>query len=312
MMKIGYPVVSFHMLKRGVTPYREVKEENASHTMQKNLEDLEETLRWNEEQGIKFYRLSNNLSYEHIAKLPNINLIEQKLNDIGEFCRLHGHRLSFHCSHYAVLASPKDFVRRLALREIESQSRFFDMLGYRPSHWNKINIHIGGAYGDREKTADTWLSVWDSLSSSAKSRLVVENDDKDSLYSVKRLYDTIHKRSGIPITFDSFHHNFCHDGLSKEEAANLAASTWGDNEPCFHFASSKNLNEQKSVQTAHATWIYEEVQDWGTGAWTMVESNGRDVAVLSYLKNGQGNFSIEQPELLEMLNVEKETEKEEV
>ena len=25
----------------------------------------------------------------------------------------------------------------------------FDLMGYQPSHWNKINIHIGGTYGDK-------------------------------------------------------------------------------------------------------------------------------------------------------------------
>ena len=30
----------------------------------------------------------------------------------------------------------------------------FDMLGYEPNHWNKINIHIGGTYDDKEATLE--------------------------------------------------------------------------------------------------------------------------------------------------------------
>ena len=30
----------------------------------------------------------------------------------------------------------------------------FDLLGYEPSMWNKINIHIGGTYEGREETLD--------------------------------------------------------------------------------------------------------------------------------------------------------------
>ena len=27
----------------------------------------------------------------------------------------------------------------------------FDMMGYEPNYWNKINIHIGGTYGKEEE-----------------------------------------------------------------------------------------------------------------------------------------------------------------
>jgi UV DNA damage endonuclease len=241
---------------------------------------------WNEMMGIKFYRVSNHFAPRNIEKLSENVDISRALKDVGDFCIKNGHRLSFHCSHYAVLASSKDFVRRMSRQEIEAESKFFDLLGFLPSHWNKINIHIGGAYGNREETSQRWMKEWEKLSDAAKSRLVVENDDKASLYSVKFLYEKIHKQIGIPITFDSFHHNFCNEGESKAEAAALAASTWKTADPCFHFASSKNLNESSAVSTAHADWIYEEISDWDTGAWIMIESAGRDLALISYLNEG--------------------------
>ena len=289
-MKLGYPVISNILASQGVTPYRKMEgslEENAV-TFYQNLKDLQTTLIWNEEKGIKFYRV--NFKYQtEIPGYSNNDIIKSLLIDIGNFCRLNNHRLSFHCSHYAVLGSPKPFVRLNARREIEAQSKFFDLLGYEPTHWNKINIHIGGSYGDKMKSIDNWIESWDKLSPSAKSRLVVENDDKPSLFSVDYLYKNLHEVIGIPITFDSFHHEFCNVGESKSDAAKMAASTWGDIEPCFHFASSRNIYESSSKITAHADWIYEEIQDWETNAWTMVESAGRDLALLHYLENGIGN-----------------------
>lgn len=289
-MNLGYPVISHILSSRGVTPYRKMEgsiEENAV-TFYQNLKDLQSTLLWNEEKGIKFYRVSNTLAHKDIEVFANNEKIGSLLLEIGKFCREKNHRLSFHCSHYAVLGSPKAIVRLNARREIEAQSKFFDLLGYEASHWNKINIHIGGAYGDRSSALKNWIESWDKLSVSAKSRLVVENDDKPSLFSVNNLYENLHKVIGIPITFDSFHHNFCNLGESKEEAAKMAASTWGKIDPCFHFASSKNINESSSLKTAHADWIYEEVEDWGTGAWIMIESASRDLALLHYLSNGVG------------------------
>jgi UV DNA damage endonuclease len=292
-MNLGYPVIPYSLLPFNVTPYKEPagSASEMSSVHMKNLSDLLHTLQWNEQQGIKFYRVSNHITFP-CEKTENPEAAFEMLSKIGDFCKENGHRLSFHCSHYAVLCSPKDFVRRKAREEIENQSLFFDNLGYDPSHWNKINIHIGGSYGDKNSTILKWIAEWEKLSDRAKSRLVVENDDKASLYSVKYLHDNLHTRTGVPITFDSFHHNFCHDDLTKEEAARLASSTWKDAPPCFHFASSRTINENNGPATAHADWIYEEVQDWGNDAWIMVESKGRDLAVLNYMKNGPGKADV--------------------
>lgn len=286
-MKLGYPVVSYTLEKKGITPYRSLEAPiGREETYLQNLQDLKSLLEWNESLGIKFYRVSNHFAPLDIEKIAENSEISVLMKEIGDFCKKNGHRLSFHCSHYAVLCSPKDFVRRMSKKEIEAESKFFDLLGFEPSHWNKINIHIGGAYGNREETVQKWMKEWEKLSDSAKARLVVENDDKASLYSVKFLYEAVHKEIGIPITFDSFHHNFCNNGETKAEAAAMAASTWKTAEPCFHFASSRTLNEVSSIPTAHADWIYEDISDWGTEAWTMIESAGRDLALLTYLSEG--------------------------
>ena len=28
-------------------------------------------------------------------------------------------------------------------------AQVFDLMGFEPSYWNKVNIHIGGTYGDK-------------------------------------------------------------------------------------------------------------------------------------------------------------------
>lgn len=283
-MKLGYPVISFTLEPKGITPYRKLEGsfESQREIYLENLKDLLSTLVWNQSVGIKFYRLSNTFGSFYNEAFAEDVRISDLLSKIGDFANEHGHRLSFHCSNYNVLGSPKNNVRFNSRREIESLSKFFDLIGMKPSQWNKINLHIGGAYGEREKTAENWIRSWEKLSHSAKERVVVENDDKSSLYSVNFLYEHIYKKTGVAITFDSFHHNFCNNGETKEEAAKTAASTW-KTEPCFHFASSMLLNEEKSVPTSHAKWVYEEIEDWGTGAWIMVEAKSRDLAVLKYL-----------------------------
>ena len=286
-MKLGYPVISHTLNSKGITPYRKIigSFQQQISIFEKNLEDLLETLKWNQENGIKFYRISNTFGHPDNIKFAENEKISNLLNEIGIFSRNNGHRLTFHCSHFAVLGSPKPSVRFNSRKEVESLSNFFDLIGNRPSQWNKINLHIGGSYGNKNKAIEDWIKSWEKLSDSVKARIVVENDDKPSLFSVKFLYDNIFLKTETPITFDSFHHNFCNEGDSKEEAAKMSASTW-KTEPCFHFTSSKLINEEKSLQTAHAHWIYEKIEDWDTGAWTMIESSGRDLALLRYINEG--------------------------
>ena len=37
----------------------------------------------------------------------------------------------------------------LLCEHVYSVEQVFDLMGFEPSHWNKINIHIGGTYGDK-------------------------------------------------------------------------------------------------------------------------------------------------------------------
>jgi UV DNA damage endonuclease len=228
------------------------------------------------------------MSEYEIEKLPRFKEIEDLLLECGELSKKNDQRLTFHPGPFVVLASPHEWVRKKARRELEQHSQILDLMGFKPSTWNKINIHIGGAYGDKTLALDRWKRDWELLNESTRARLVVENDDKASMYSVKDLHENIYSSIGVPITFDSFHHDFCTGGLEKPEAAALAASTW-KKDPVFHHASSMKLHEnESSVQTAHSEWIYEELTNWGTGAWIMVECKAKDLAIFNYKSFGPG------------------------
>ena len=59
----------------------------------------------------------------------------------------------------------------------------------------------------RNLAMDRFCKNFERLSESVQGRLTVENDDKESMYSVKDLM-YIHERIGIPIVFDYHHHKF--------------------------------------------------------------------------------------------------------
>lgn len=254
-----------------------------------NVKDLIRVIEWNENIGIHFYRMSSSMfpwsSHYDLKDLKDYDEIVNCLITVKEIADRSYQRLTFHPGPYNILASDKKYVVRNAIKDLNQHSEIFDIMGYEPSHWNKINIHIGATYGDKPSAIDRFCENFLLLDESTKKRLVVENDDKPTMFSVKDLYE-VYERIGTPITFDVHHHKYCHSGLTHKEAALMAASTWKDAPPCFHFSSTINHEQPDKIARAHADYIYEEINDYGTGAWIMVEAKSKEESILYYINEG--------------------------
>ena len=217
-----------------------------------NASDLLTYLKWNEQHGIRLFRVGSELFPWHdhyeLKKLPQYDEIAAMLFECGEYAREHGHRLTTHPGPFHVLGSPNPDVVKKSIIGLERHSEMWDLMGFEPSFDNKINIHIGGMYGDAQATADRWIENWKTLSDNLKKRLVIENDDKPGMWSVQMLYDYFHTVIGIPITFDFFHHTFHPDGLSEEEALKLAATTWPEGiTQCTHYSESRRDEKKEMI-----------------------------------------------------------------
>ena len=160
-------------------------------------------------------------------------------------------------------------------------------MGLSRTPYNKINIHIGGAYGDKPKAMERFCKNFELLPESVKSRLTVENDDKASMYSTKELYHGVYSRIGVPIVFDYHHHRFCDGGLSEQEALELAISTWPDDiTPVVHYSESRSeeqLDESIKPQ-AHSDLIKELPNTYGNDIDIMIEAKHKELAVARYLE----------------------------
>jgi len=262
----------------------------ASEITLANAKDLHNIMTWNVLNGYNFYRMTSGLApwkteYEW-NDLKDIKEIKQWLHSAGTMANTHGVRVTSHPGPFNVLVSPNENVVQNTFQDLTMHGEVFDMMGLSRTHYNKINIHCNGVYGDKESALDRFCKNFERLPESVQTRLTVENDDKASMYSVKELYEGIHKRINIPIVFDYHHHRFCTGGLSEQEALELAMSTWGDITPVVHYSESKaehQLDETIRPQ-AHSDLIKELPNTYGNDVDIMVEAKHKELAIEGFIK----------------------------
>lgn len=259
--------------------------EYAGELAQRNVEDLLTILRWNEAHSIRFFRLSSNLfpwaSEYRLEELPQWSRILTLLEGCGSFAREHGHRITTHPGPFNVLASAREDVISNTVAELDRHAEIFDYMGLPETPYAKINIHVGGAYGDKGAALHRFCSNFERLGETTRARLTVENDDKASLYSTKELVEGVHSRIGIPVVHDIHHHNFCTGGLTGEEALKLAATTWGDCTPVVHYSQSRSEEAgcSRIKPQAHSNSFWIPVETFGVKVDIMLECKYKEVAL---------------------------------
>ena len=263
----------------------------ASELSLQNCKDLLPILKTNLQNNIYFFRLSSNLfpwaSEYEISSLKDFDGISLALKEAGDFAKTHGMRITSHPGPFNKLCSDSETVVQNTITDLKIHGEVFDLIGLPRTHESKINIHLGGAYGEKEVAISRFIKNFSRLPDSVKTRLTVENDDKPSLYSTKELVEQLTPHTGIPIVHDQHHHLFCDGGLTQEEAMNLAASTWPNGiRPIIHYSESlsEERGDRKIKPQAHSDYITREIQTYGMEVDVMVEAKKKDLAVLNYLK----------------------------
>jgi len=297
-MNLGYACINMTLGKKNpkITTNRSMIKKTfqekgiayASELGFKNCRDLIEIIKWNNENGINFFRLSSDLfpwaSEYNLTELPHYNRIKNILGAAGVLATKYGQRITSHPGPYNVLVSPREHVVENTISDLTKHGEVFDMLGLSRTPYNKINIHCNGVYGDKIAAMDRFCKNFKRLPESVQTRLTVENDDKASMYSVKDLM-YIHERIGIPIVFDYHHHKFCTGDLSEEEALKLAVSTWGNIKPVVHYSESKALHERndKLKPQAHSDYIKEIPNTYALDLDVMVEAKAKELSIIPFL-----------------------------
>ena len=163
-----------------------------------------------------------------MADLPEGEAIVARFRACGARAREHGIRLSFHPDQFVVLNSPKPETLRHSLEELVYQAEVAEWVGA-----DTVNIHGGGAYGDKVSALATLRRSIEALPAAVRSRLTLENDD--TVYTPADLLPVC-EAVGVSFVYDVHHHRCLPDGLSVAEVTNRARATWRG-EPLFHISS---------------------------------------------------------------------------
>jgi UV DNA damage endonuclease len=267
--------------------------------LRRSLELLDLVFDYLDRNDIRVYRMSSStVPYGTHPDLPEFDYRRQidacgpELAELGDKARSLGLRLSTHPGQYSVLNAEDSLLAEKAIADVEQDALLLDALSQPPEA--VVVIHVGGLYGDHAASLDRWAASYERLSERAGRRLVVEHDETSfDLDDVLEL----HRRTGVPVVYDSHHHRVNPGGRPDADDALAAAyTTWPEGvRPKVHVSSPRT--ELRTVGRGKASrlvpplldqhadfatpWDVAEVLRAAPGPLdVMLEAKAKDVALL--------------------------------
>jgi UV DNA damage endonuclease len=251
-----------------------------------NAAALEAAIRFCAGHGIGAFRIGSDVlpvrthpvvGYE-VRALPGGPDIIAAFRACGRLARRHGIRLLLHPDQFVVLSSADPDITRRSVADLVAQAEFAGWVGA-----DVINIHAGGAYGDKAAALARVARNLRALPAAVRRRLTLENDERT--YSPADLLPLC-RRLGIPLLYDVHHHRCLPDRLSIAEATRRALATWKGREPVLHLSSPRD-GWRGPRPSRHHDYIDDAdfPACWrGLHATVEVEAKAKELAVLRLLR----------------------------
>ena len=165
-MKIGYACINMTLGEKNITTNRgmirktfDTKGLNyVSELSLHNVRDLIEVIKWNQEHGINFYRMSSDM-FPHIndPEVENYTIDEfiPKLCEIGDYCKKYNVRITMHPGQFNQIGTPTKSVLKSTIADLQHHVDILDAMDIDLN--GIICIHGGGTYGDKETTIGLYI-----------------------------------------------------------------------------------------------------------------------------------------------------------
>jgi len=225
-MRIGYPCINTTIGCKSNRTFRlkSYSQERLTETVDNNLNCLVDILRFNAKHNILFFRITSDLvpfASHPICQFNWQEYFKKRFKAIGDFIKSYNMRISVHPDQFTLINSVDNRVFENSCRELAYHTQVLDLMKLDTSA--KIQIHVGGIYGGKEKSSKRFIERFEKLDETGKRRLVIENDDRR--YNLEDCLQ-INAETGIPVLFDVFHHEINNSGETRREAFEIFTKTW--------------------------------------------------------------------------------------
>jgi len=240
-MRIGYPCLNLSLgcTSSGTFRLRSFSTDLLRAKVGSNLDCLARILRYNVARTILFFRISSDLipfASHPICRFRWGAFFKKRIEEIGGFIRENRVRISMHPDQFTLINSVDRGVFTRSVRELRYHIDLLDIMGL--DHSAKVQIHVGGVYGNREKSIERFIKRYQALDERILARLVIENDDRN--FPVADCV-RISRATGIPVVLDVFHHHLNNRGESLTEMIPLVFKTWTEQDgvPIVDYSSQQ-------------------------------------------------------------------------
>ncbi|WP_077617033.1 UV DNA damage repair endonuclease UvsE [Bacillus sinesaloumensis] len=233
------PSKSLTFTRYSALPKEERMEKLKSVTAQ-NLQHTKRILHYNIAHEIELYRLSSSLV--PLATHPDVmwdfvTPFKKEWDELAQMIKQNKMRVSFHPNQFTLFTSTREEVTENAILDMEFHYKMLKSLNALDK--GVLNIHIGGAYGDKEKSLIRFHQNLKKLPAEFKKQMTLENDDKT--YDVKETLLACEKEN-IPMVLD-YHHHMANPGdVELPHYLERIFNTWNDRPtvPKVHISSPKS------------------------------------------------------------------------
>lgn len=268
---------------------RQEREEKLLSATKQNLNHTLRMLYYNLAHELELYRFSS--SIVPLATHPDVRWdfttpFRKEWQEIGELITRKGLRVSFHPNQFTLFTSPKTKITENAVIDMSYHYQMLEAMGIEED--GLINIHIGGAYGDKPQALANFQQNLTTLPERIKKVMTLENDDKT--YTAAETL-TVCEFEAIPFVFDYHHHLANPSELALDAMLPRIFQTWSSKQhkPKIHISSPKSVKEFR----AHADFVDPEyiipllklLQVVGEDVDFMIEAKAKDQAALKLIED---------------------------
>lgn len=284
-MKIGYACINWGLCKPKTFRLNSFSKERFHETVKHNIECLKKTLEWNVANGFFFFRVSSDLipfASHPINTIDWRNYYNTELELIGKFIKKNNIRISMHPDQFVVINSLREDVVIKSFKDLEWHCKLLDSMGLDNS--SKIQIHVGGVYGDKVAAVERFIKNYNTLPKIIKERLVIENDEIS--YSLQDALK-INKAIKIPVIFDVFHHSILNNGESLKDALEAASETWNkkDGIMMIDYSTGDTRRHDDSINMKKFKFFIEEIKGYHIDFDIMLEIRDKEKSAMKVLES---------------------------